>query len=428
MLLAFAFTTGCDKSSIDDPDDPGETPGETIRSEKQRITNEPVPEDDLELLRQGNTDFAFDLYRELSAESDAGENMFYSPLSISIALAMTYAGAKGETKTEMADVLHFDLPEPELHAAFNALDQALESRGQDALGSDGEPFRLNVVNALWGQVGFPFLESFLDVLALYYGAGMTLLDFMADPEAGRLVINDWVAEQTENRIEDLIPKNVITEYTRLVLTNAVYFNASWKEPFMEEITRDGEFSTPESTVTVAMMHGMTDYGYGEGDGYQAVELLYDGDELSMVILLPEEGRMAEIEGALDGAFVKSLTDSLETHNVDLTMPKFSFTQSFGLKDTLKSMGMNIPFIGGEADFTGIADPSELYISDVIHKAFVAVDEKGTEAAAATAVVVSDTSVPLDPKVVTLDRPFIFFIRDIQTGAVVFVGRVADPTA
>lgn len=428
FLLAFAFTTGCDKSSIDDPDHPGEKPGETIRSEKQRITNEQVPEDDLELLRQGNTDFAFDLYRELSAESDAGDNMFYSPLSISIALAMTYAGAKGETKTEMADVLHFDLPEPDLHAAFNDLDQALESRGQDGLGSDGEPFRLNVINALWGQVGFPFLESFLDVLALYYGAGMTLLDFMADPEAGRLVINDWVAAQTENRIEDLIPKNVITLYTRLVLTNAVYFNASWKEPFIEEITRDGEFSTPEGKVTVPMMQQETKYGYAEGDGYQAVDLPYDGDELSMVILVPDEGHMAEIEAALNGAFVKALTDSLEIQNVTLTMPKFSFTQSFGLKDTLRSMGMEIPFIGGLADFTGIADPSELYISDVIHKAFVAVDEKGTEAAAATAVVVSDTAAPMDPKVVKLDRPFIFFIRDIQTGAVVFVGRVANPTA
>jgi len=425
LLLTFAFTAGCDNSANQNSD---EKPGETIKSEKQRIMDPNVPEDDLELLRQGNTDFAFDLYRQLKDESDAGENMFYSPLSISIALSMTYAGAKDDTKNEMADVLHFDLPEPDLHAAFNALDQALESRGQDAQGSDGEPFRLNVINALWGQVGYPFLESFLDGLALYYGAGMTLLDFGSDPEAARVVINDWVAAQTENRIEDLIPENVITGFTRLVLTNAVYFNASWKEPFVEEITQNGEFSTPAGEVTVPMMRQDTEHGYAEGDGFQAVDLPYDGDELSMVIVVPEEGRMAEIEDALNGAFVTSITDSLETHNVNLTMPKFSFTQSFRLKDTLQSMGMNIPFIGGEADFTGIADPSELYISAVIHKAFLAVDEKGTEAAAATAVVVTDTSAPMDPKVVTLDRPFIFFIRDIETGAVVFVGRVADPTA
>lgn len=424
LVLAVFLAVGCGGAGEEQPVEPKE-PGETVKSNKQRVSNPEVSGEDLELLSEGNTAFAFDLYRQLGNEEEG--NLFYSPLSISIALAMTYAGANGDTKAEMADALNFILPEPELHEAFNALDQELESRGEDAKGADGDAFRLRVVNALWGQTGYSFLDAFLDVLALNYGAGMTLLDFISDPEAGRIIINDWVAEKTEDRIKDLIPEGAITEYTRLVLTNAVYFNASWLEAFDEEATQDGEFSTPNGPVTVPMMRQTTRYGYVEGEGYEAVELPYDGEELSMVIITPEEGAFSGIEASLDGEFIEELVESIVYHDVDLTMPKFSFTQSFSVKNMLQAMGMNAAFNAGQADFSGIDGTLELFIQDVIHKAFVAVDEAGTEAAAATAVIVGTTSVPEIIKV-TIDRPFIFFIRDIQTGAVVFVGRVLDPTA
>ncbi len=422
LLLALTWAAGCDGGSGEEQEI---KPGETIKSEKQRIMEPQVPEEDMELLSQGNTEFAFDLYSQLRNEEG---NLFYSPLSISVALAMTYAGAEGDTETEMADVLKFKLPEPGIHEAFNALDQELESRGEDAEGADGDAFRLRVVNALWGQTGYSFLDTFLDVLALNYGAGMTLLDFMSDPEAGRVLINDWVAEQTEDRIKDLIPQGAITNGTRLVLTNAVYFNASWKESFDEDMTQDGEFTTPEGPVTVPMMQQTTNYGYAEGENYQAVELPYDGDELSMVILVPDAGKFSEVEAGVNGAFVENLVSSIGYTEVVLKMPKFSFTDSFSVKKMLKAMGMEAAFKPGDANFSGIDGSFELFIQDVIHKAFVAVDEAGTEAAAATAVIVGITSEPDEQIEVTINRPFIFFIRDIETGAVVFVGRVVDPTA
>jgi serpin B len=398
-------------------------PGEVLESEKQRITDPQVPAADLQALSAGNTAFAFDLYQQLKVEEG---NLFYSPLSISIALAMTYAGAQGETESEMADVLHFTLPEADLHAAFNALDLALESRGQNAQGADGQPFRLRVVNALWGQTGYPFLTAFLDVLALNYGAGMTLLDFSTEPEPSRIMINDWVADQTEDRIEDLIPQGAINPMTRLVLTNAVYFNASWLYPFEEENTTQGEFQTPNGPVEVDVMHQTEYFAYAEAAGCQAVELPYDGEELSMVILLPEPDTFDTFEAGLDGSTVSQIVAALHTERVSLSMPKYTFTSHFSLRDVLQAMGMNAPFSGG-ADFSDMAETNELYIADVIHKAFVGVDEAGTEAAAATAVIMEGTAVQPDPIPVDLTRPFVFFIRDIETGAMVFVGRVTDPS-
>ncbi len=398
--------------------------GEIVRSEKQRVTSPDVAETDLAELVAGNSAFAFDLYQAIG-EGDG--NLFYSPYSISLALAMTYAGARGETEQQMADTLHHTLPQDQLHPAFNALDLALASRGEGAEGQDGGGFRLNIVNSIWGQTGYSFLPAFLDTLAENYGAGLRLLDFVKAPEESRGTINDWVSEETEGKIEDLLPPNSITPETVLVLTNAIYFNAAWSHPFDEELTHDGPFSLLDGgQVTVPMMEQTEYFGYAEGEGYQAVELPYDGGELSMVILLPEDGRFEEFVRALDAQQVASIAKDINPQGVHLTMPKFTYESSFRLKKALAAIGMPAAFTA--ADFSGMDGTRNLFIDDVFHKAFVSVDEAGTEAAAATAVVVALTAAPSPPIEVTVDRPFVFVIRDIETGALLFVGRVVNPSA
>ncbi len=402
--------------------------GECIQSDEPRDMAPQVSGDDMATLVEGNSDFAFDLYQQLR---DKEGNLFYSPYSISLALAMTYAGARGETETQMAEALDFLLPQETLHPAFNALALALDSRGEGAQGKNGEGFRLNVVNAIWGQQDYEFLSDFLDLLAVNYGAGLRVLDFIGATEESRVTINDWVSDQTEGRIEDLIPAGMINPLTRLVLTNAIYFNAAWAEPFNEDVTQDGVFYLLDGgEVTVPMMRQEESFKYGEGDGYLAVELPYDGEELSMVILLPDSGQFDAFEEALDAAQVAGIIDGMGYRQVDLTMPKFEFDSSFSLSQALRAMGMPIAFSETDADFSGISDSQDdpLYIWEVVHKAFVSVDEEGTEAAAATAVIMNGASAPPEPAEFTIDRPFIFLIRDIETGAILFVGRTLDPSA
>jgi len=400
---------------------------EVVQSDKERITSPNVTQSEQALLVEGNTAFAFKLYQALREESG---NLFYSPYSISLALAMTYAGASGETTQQMADALQFMLDPARLHPAFNWLDAELASRGQGAQGKDGKGFRLNIANAIWGQKGYEFLPAFLDVLAENYGAGLRLLDFINETEQSRVAINKWISDQTAGRITDLIPPGAINELTRLVLTNAIYFNAAWEYPFNDKVTTNGLFYLLDGgQVTVPMMKQTESFGYTAGGGYQAVELPYDGDELSMVILLPASGNFEAFEQGLQAQQVDDIIKALQNTRVSLTMPKFEFDSEFSLKDTLSEMGMPDAFSPENADFSGMTGNHELFISDVIHKAFVAVDEAGTEAAAATAVIVGTTAVPTEPAVtVTIDHPFIFLIRDIQTGAILFVGRVLNPGA
>jgi serpin B len=399
--------------------------GEVLKSDKERITSPDVSPSEQALLVEGNSAFAFKLYQALKEKEG---NLFYSPYSISLALAMTYAGASGETAEQMADTLQFLLGQERLHPTFNWLDAELAKRGEGAAGKDGEGFRLNIVNAIWGQKDYEFLPAFLDVLAENYGAGLRILDFITETEESRVTINDWVSDQTEGRIKDLIPQGAITELTRLVLTNAIYFNAAWKYPFNDKVTANGLFYLLDGgQVSVPMMRQTESFGYAEGEGYQAVELPYDGDQLSMVILLPASGNFEAFEGELQAQQVAAIINDLQNTRVTLTMPKFEFDSEFSLKDTLAEMGMRDAFSPDDADFSGMTGNPELFISDVVHKAFVAVDEAGTEAAAATAVIVGTTSVPTEPPVeVTIDHPFIFLIRDIETGAILFVGRVLNP--
>jgi len=395
---------------------------QVVRSEEERVTDPDAPEDDLAQRVDGNNAFAFDLYRALRDGGSSEENLFYSPYSISVALAMTYAGARGITEEQMAEVLHFDLPQARLHPALNALDLLLASRGQ---GTEDKRFQLHLVNALWGQTGYDFLPPFLDLLARNYGAGMRLLDFVRAPEASRTTINDWVSEETQNKIEELLPADAIDSATVLVLTNAIYFKAAWASPFDPQATREGTFYLLDGgEVNVPMMEQMSRFRYAEGDGVQAIELPYAGDEMSMVILLPAEGQFASFAGSLDAAWATTLLERLQPQQLQLTMPQFTFESGFQLKRALSAMGMPQPFTSA-ADFSGMDGSQTLFIGDVYHKAFVAVDEEGTEAAAATAVTMRRSMATAQ---VTVDRPFVFLIRDMESGAILFLGQVTDPSA
>ncbi|MBA7656497.1 hypothetical protein ES703_64423 [subsurface metagenome] len=396
---------------------------EVLQSDKQRVTSPVATQAGLATLVDGNSAFAFNLYQALRETDD---NLFYSPYSISLALAMTYAGARGETEEQMANTLHFTLEDNRLHPAFNWLDIELASRGKGAKGKDDEGFRLHIVNAIWGQKDYEFLSEFLDLLAENYGAGLRILDFMKAPEQSRITINKWVSDQTEERIKDLIPKGAIDELTRLVLTNAIYFNAAWQYPFEEDATFNSAFYLLNGDkITIPMMRQTESFGYAEGDGYQVVELPYDGRELSMLVLLPQTGQFELFEESLNAQRVDDIVKNLNTREVVLTMPKFEFESSFGLKKTLTAMGMPVAF-SASADFSGMTGNPDLFIGEVLHKAFVSVDEAGTEAAAATAVIMELTAIPGEPVEVTIDRPFIFLIRDIESGTILFIGRVVNP--
>jgi serpin B len=397
---------------------------EVAQSETQRVTSPAVPEPDLEELVAGNSAFAFDLYQAVRGNEG---NLLYSPYSISIALAMTYAGAGGETKQQMADTLSFTLPDDRLHPAFNALDLELAGRGEDPQGGESYRFQLNIANAIWGQEGYAFLSEFLDVLAENYGAGLRLLDFVGAPEESRLAINDWVSDQTEEKIPDLIPQGIIDRLTRLVLTNAIYFNAGWAFPFEPQDTEEGPFHLVDGDeVTVPMMKQSHEFAYAEGDGYQAVSLPYGLSGVSMLLLVPPAGQFEAFESSLNAERVDAIVKGLGRWAVTLSMPKFDFESSFDLGETLAMMGMPDAF-SDLADFSGMTGTRELFISAVVHKAFISVDEEGTEAAAATAAVGSLYSMP-EHADLTVDRPFVFLIRDYETGAILFAGRVVDPAA
>jgi serpin B len=397
-----------------------------IKSDKPRETAPAVTAADSAALTAGNGAFAFNLYKNLK---DADGNLFLSPYSISEALAMTCGGAQGDTAKQMAAALQFTLAQNALHPAFNNVDLELAKRGKGAQGADGKGFRLKVVNAIWGQQGFKFSQPYLDLLAQNYGAGLRLQDFIKNPDQSRQTINQWVSDQTEARIKDLLPQGSVTNLTRLVLTNAIYFNAAWQSQFQKSSTKDGQFTLISgSKVTSPMMYQMKNFNYTEGDYYQAIELPYDGNELSMVIILPRADQYKAYESALNYQQVTGIIQNLKINEVKLTMPKFKIESQFGLKKNLSELGMPVAFSPGQADFSGIDGAKDLYISDVVHKSFVNVDEAGTEAAAATGIMVGTTALPAKIYDMTLDHPFIFFIRDIKTGTIIFLGRVSNPGA
>lgn len=420
LVLAITACGGSDGEFVEDT-------GAVAQSSLSR--NMSPSETGIAALTAGNRDFGVELYRLLGS-ANPGQNVFVSPHSISLALAMTYAGAAGNTATQMRDVLRFGGDQTTTHEAFNALDLELATRGDEIVPDDqGNPFELSVVNAAWGQTGYTFLPGYLDVLALNYGAGIRLLDFAAQPDPSRLVINDWVADQSNDRIKDLLPPNSISELTRLVLTNVIYFKANWMNQFDKAATQDGVFHRNDgSTVTVPTMHINEDLAYGTAADCQFVALPYVGGQVAMYVIVPDAGRFDAVEAALDGPTLGQMIGGATMAHGKLALPKFTFEFSSVLNDALVGMGMTDAFDGDLADFSGINGiPNDLFISLVIHKSFVAVDEDGTEAAAATAVVMDTTGMPTQSFDLTVDRPFLFAIVDRPTGALLFMGRVTDPS-
>jgi serpin B len=394
-----------------------------LQSDAPRLAVEPAVLEDAGTAVEA---FGLDLYRYLAAEDG---NIVFSPYSAAVALAMSRAGATGETERQISDVLFADLV-ADLDAAVNALDQALAERpGRYPVGDQHVDLELATANQIWAQEGFDLEQAFLDRLATYYGAGVRTVDFETATEAARETINAWVAEQTRERIPDLIPDGVLNELTRLVLTNAIYLNAPWQYPFPEGATSAAPFHRLDgSTVEAQMMRTNESFRYARGGDYQAIEVPYVGGALSMVLLVPDEGAFAEFEGGLDRDRLRTILGSLTPGSVNLGLPQFEFRTQVRLRDALSALGMPVPFTD-DADFTGMSREvgEDLFIQEVVHEAFISVDEEGTEAAAATAVVIGVTSAPMDPVTLTVDRPFIFLVRDMETGALLFMGRVVDPT-
>ncbi len=413
-----SFTSCSPLSSLN----PGDNAIKDVRSTKSREKNPHVEKAELGKLTEGNTRFALDLYHSLKEKE---ENLFYSPYSISLALAMTYAGARRETEKQMAQALRFALSQQRLHQAFNALDLDFANRALASQAQGRKGFQLSIANALWGQRDFLFLDSFLDTLAENYGAGLSLLDFIHAANASRLIINQWVSDQTKEKIKDLLPEGSITRDTRLVLTNAIYFKAPWRFPFDEEKTKEGAFTLLNgSSVTVPMMHHEVRTVYTQDENCEAFSLPYHDPDLSMLFFLPKAGKFKECEQMLSDDYLNESTSKLDDTFVVLAMPKFSYTASIDLKEKLAELGMPIAFTK-EADFSGMNGKQNLLITDVIHKAFIAVNEAGTEAAAATGVIVGIKSAPPTVKI-TVDRPFLFMIHDRKTRTVLFMGRVLNP--
>jgi len=386
-----------------------------------------------------NNEFAVDLYSQLM-EDDG--NLFFSPYSISTALAMVYAGARGRTEAQMASTLHFDMSQEELHLTFAQIIDDLNSKSKMA-GNE-----LNVANALWAQKGYPFLDDYMKLVGESYRAEADELDFSTAPEESRVTINRWAEERTKEKIKDLIPEGIITELTTLVLTNAIYFKAAWEGQFKADRTKDEDFMLPGGeTVKVPMMMQTARYGYAEEEDFQILEMPYSGRLLSMIVFLPKEkDGLKEFERGLaviklTGPTMREDIDKtplatrisdwmgkIRSRHVAVSMPRFNTTSSFKLNEVLVSMGMKDAF-SMAADFSGMTGNKELYISAVLHKAYVDVNEEGTEAAAATAAVMDREAVvkPVEPVVFKADHPFMFLIRDNSTESILFMGRVIDPT-
>jgi serpin B len=381
-----------------------------------------------------NNLFALDLYGKLRAREG---NLFFSPYSISTALAMTYAGARGRTDTQMATVLHFPtapsetvpamktLTRMQFHSAFGTIVKDLNTRGKKG------GYELTVANALWGQKGYGFLEEFLQLVKANYDGQLNEVDFVKAAESARKTINAWVEKKTKNKIKDLIGRGALDKMTRLVLTNAIYFKGNWDRQFKEDRTMDAPFTLLSGDkVDVPMMNQKAEFRYMETEDIQALELPYVDDELSMVILLPKEpDGLPEFEKELTIETLSAWLSKLRKREVIVSVPKFKMTRQFSLASILKSMGITDAFSPGSADFSGMNGNKDLFISAVIHKAYVDVNEEGTEAAAATAVTMKLTSIgPTPIPVFRADHPFLFLIRDNLLGSILFIGRAANPSA
>ncbi|MDD8050568.1 MAG: serpin family protein [Verrucomicrobiota bacterium] len=360
-------------------------------------------------------------FARLVAGAEEG-NLFFSPLSISTTFAMATAGARGETLDEMLAALGWtQIPQDELHSRYEEMRRRI-----DALSEAGD-LELVLANAIWPERTHAFLPEYLGLLKERYAAGVTPLDFANETEAARQEINAWVERQTRSKIKELLQKGTLDILTRMVLTNAVYFRGTWAEPFREELTTPGPFYvTPDTPIQVPMMKATVTVGVEEVEGATLIELPYRGDELSMVVILPEKGRsIGRMEESLEGLVREVSKRRFDRSKRLVTMPKFRMTNQFSLADTFAAMGMKLAFTRS-ADFSGMDGTRWLYITGVYHKSYVDVSEKGTEAAAATGIVIGTRSAPMPQEPVVIDRPFWFGIRDRVTGGILFLGRVVEP--
>jgi len=373
---------------------------------------------------QADNQFAVDLYGQLSKEQP-GKNLFFSPTSLSIALAMTAAGAQGDTAAEMAKALHLDDFLPQAHAEYHQVLQRWNAGGAD------RGYQLRVANRLWGQQGFPFLAGYLTLTRQQYGAELGIVDFSGQTEAARQEINAWIETQTAEKIKDLIPRGQLDANTKLVLTNAIYFKGDWTSAFQARQTRDADFTiTGQKKVTVPLMHQKETYPYAEDSALQVLELPYQGDELAMLVLLPRTpDGLPDLEKSLSAKQIAALRAKLRRQQVDVYLPKFKLETTFALSGTLQALGIKAAFSAAAADFSAIDGRRDLYVSAVLHKAFVDVNEKGTEAAAATGVVMGVMAVRAPAKPIPVfraDHPFTFAICDQRDGSLLFLGRVTNP--
>ncbi|MEI6810088.1 MAG: serpin family protein [bacterium] len=374
---------------------------------------------DVESLARDNTRFAFDLYHKLAPTQG---NIFFSPYSISTALAMTYAGARGNTEKEMAATLRFSLSQTELHPTFAKMDACLKKAERSGI-------RLRVANSLWPQKDYPFLEEYISLLKKHYGVLVTAVDYRSGRDAAQ-TINNWVANKTDDRIKAIVTPDDLTTMTRLVLVNAIYFKGKWASQFKARNTKQEPFHVaPDKPIQAPMMTQKLKCRYASLPSLDLLELPYVGNGLSMIVLLPKKiDGVQEVESELTADNLTSWLGALREQEVLVFLPRFKTTCTFGLRDALSSMGMLAAFRATKANFAGMdGRPDWIYVSAVIHKAFVEVNEEGTEAAAATAVTMLTSAVPASPPTFRADHPFVFLIQEKGTGSILFAGRITDPT-
>jgi serpin B len=371
-----------------------------------------------DLLVRDNTAFALKLYRQVSGTNG---NCFFSPYSISTALAMTYAGARGETEKQMASALCFSLPQADLHPAFSKLES-------DVKAAQKEGIALSVANSLWPHKDYPFKDEYLSLIKREYGVSVTPVDYVKETEKARTAINDWVADRTQDKIRDLIQPGILDPLTRLVLVNAIYFKGKWEQSFKASDTREASFFTaPGQAVTCQLMARKVKARYATFPALDVLELPYAGGGMSMAVLLPKEADgLPKLEQELSPENLARWLGEAREQDVVVFLPRFRMTSLFRLDGTLTAMGMPDAF-SRKSDFSGMDGTRDLYIGAVIHKAFVDVNEEGTEAAAATAVVMQLRSMPKPSPVFRADHPFVFLIRENRTGSILFMGRVSDPS-
>lgn len=413
VTLTATLAVACGTSKTEPAKAPARSSGELLGADIDRA---PAGAVDTTALVRGVNRFGFDYFMLLS-ERSSEENVVFSPLSIGIAFGMAEAGARGETAAQIQQVFHFPSSDETLHGAFNALDQALADSGDSSL---------RLANRMYPAVGYELIGDFITTLATSYGAPLERLDFAAEPDAARERINAWVADRTENHIPELLPAETIDRETVLVLVNALYLEAKWSQPFGKYATDDAPFTRLDgSMVDAALMHNAElKARYVDAAGYQAVELPYGKGELTMTVVVPREGEFVDFERGFDAELAR-IDAAMREGIVDLFLPRWSASFDVDLVETLPELGLTLPFNGG--DFTGIS-PRNPFIGDGVHAADIEVDEHGTVAAAATALGFAESGPPMPDAVIRADRPFLYLIRHAQTGTVLFLGRVTDPSA